>query len=179
MFTWSLARASCVRCFGNGLALAKLVLRPNNSLKSTLLLQLGVIQVFGMSSFAFEAQSVAMAHPDGEFHLVGFADREFNTKTYLMLQRALDFDEQDVALGMDTYHVEWCGQENSGYGGITRFSLQSGCAEIEFTQDVAEALDGMQRLTITFRLTPFERLALKKALGHIFEGSDCLFVVEA
>jgi hypothetical protein len=79
-----------------------------------------------MSSFAFEAKSVATAHPGGEFHLVGFAD--FDANTYFMLQRAFEFNEQDVALGMDTYYIEWCGQEHSGYGGISQFVLKQGSA---------------------------------------------------
>lgn len=132
-----------------------------------------------MESFAFEAKSVAVAHPDGDCHLVGFADRGFNTKTYLMLQRAMEFDEQDVSLGMDTYHVEWCGQENSGYGGISQFLLNRGSAEIAFAPDVAAALGGMGRLTISFHLTPSEHLALREALGHIFGGSSCLVVADA
>jgi len=132
-----------------------------------------------MEPFAFEAKSVTVAHPDGECHLVGFADHEFNTKTYLMLQRALEFDEQDISLGMDTYHVEWCGQENSGYGGISQLLLNRGYAEITFARDAADALGGMGRLTISFQLTPSEHMALREALGHIFEGSGCFVVADA
>jgi hypothetical protein len=135
-----------------------------------------------MNSFAFEAKSVAVEHPDGEFHLVGFADREFNTSIYLMLQRAFEHDEhdeQDVELGMDTYHVEWCDQQNSGYGGISQFVLKPTGAEITFAPDAAEALDGMGRLSIFFQLAPSEHLALREALGHIFEGSGCLVVADA
>lgn len=132
-----------------------------------------------MNSFAFEATSVAVEHPDGEFHLVGFADREFDTNIYLMLQRALEHDNQDVELGMDTYHVEWCDQENAGYGGISQFVLGRDGAQIMFTPDVAHALDGMERLSISFRLAPSEYFALREALGHIFEGSGCLVVADA
>ena len=132
-----------------------------------------------MGSFAFEATSVAVADPDGDFHVVGFADHASNTKYYLILQRALEFDEQDVALGMDTYHIEWCGQENSGYGGISHFSLQPSYAEIAFSPDAAEALGDMENLTISFQLKPSEHSALREALGHIFEGNGCLVVADA
>lgn len=119
-----------------------------------------------------------MEHPDGECHLVGFADHAFDATTYLLLQRALAFDEQDVALGMDTYHVEWCGQETSGYGGISQFMLQSGHAQVAFAPNSAAALAGMELLTISFQLTPSEHLALRDVLGHIFEGSGCLVVAD-
>ncbi|MCL2309573.1 MAG: Imm10 family immunity protein [Proteobacteria bacterium] len=120
-----------------------------------------------------------MAHPDGVCHLVGFADHEFNTKTYLMLQRGFEFDEQDVELGMGTYHIEWCGQENSGYGGISQFLLERNCADITFTSGTAEALGGMERLTISFQLMSPEHSALREALEFIFEGSGCLSVADA
>ncbi|QDH69915.1 Imm10 family immunity protein [Marilutibacter alkalisoli] len=132
-----------------------------------------------MGTFAFEAKSVAIEQPVGEFHLVGFADSEFNTNIYLMLQRALEFDDQDVELGMDTYHVEWCGQESSGYGGISQFVLKTNCAEITFSPNTAETLDGLVRLFISFQLSPSEHLALRAALTSIFEGSGCLVVAGA
>lgn len=132
-----------------------------------------------MASFEFEARSVVVEHPDGECHLVGFADRAFDSTTYLLLQRALAFDEQDVALGMDTYHVEWCGQETSGYGGISQCLLRPGHAQIAFAPNAPAALAGMELLTISFRLTPSEHLALREALGHIFEGSGCLVVADS
>lgn len=132
-----------------------------------------------MNTFEFEAQCVAVEHPYGDCHLVGFADRKFNTSTYLMLQRAFEFDEQDVELGMDTYHVEWCGQENSGYGGISRFTLTRSGAEVAFTPDAAKELYEMERLAISFRLTPSEYTALREALGHIFQDSGCLVVADA
>ncbi|RNF85412.1 Imm10 family immunity protein [Montanilutibacter psychrotolerans] len=127
-----------------------------------------------MSSFAFDAKCVAVEDPDGECYLVGFADQEFDTQHYLMLQRAFEHDEQDVELGMDTFHVEWCSQENSGYGGITRFLLKPDGAEVTFDAEASEALGGMERLSISFQLGPAEHLALQEALSHVFEGSGCL-----
>jgi hypothetical protein len=132
-----------------------------------------------MAPFEFEATSVAVEHPDGECHLVGFADHAFDPTTYLLLQRALAFDAQDVALGMDTYHVEWCGQATSGYGGISQCLLRPGHAQIAFAPNALAALAGMELLTISFRLTPSEHLALREALGHIFEGSGGLLVADS
>ncbi len=129
-----------------------------------------------MSSFAYEAKCVVMEQPDGDFHLVGFADQKFDTRLYLMLQRAFEHDEQDHALGMDTYHLEWCSQDKSGYGGISRFELSPNGADVTFEPQAAAALDDMDHLTISFHLNQSEFLALREALGHIFSGSDCLSV---
>lgn len=47
--------------------------------------------------------------------MVGFADDEFETENYILLQKAFEFDTQDVELGMDGEYIEINGQENSGY----------------------------------------------------------------
>ncbi|WP_295923446.1 Imm10 family immunity protein [uncultured Xanthomonas sp.] len=132
-----------------------------------------------MSSFVLQARSIAVEHPEGECHLVGFADQALDTTTYLLLQRAFSFDEQDVALRMDTYHVEWCGQETSGYGGVSQFLLSPGHARITFVPDSPVALAGLGILTIVFQLTPPEYLTLQAALRCIFAGSGCLLVTDA
>jgi hypothetical protein len=132
-----------------------------------------------MESFVLQAESVAVEHPKRGCHLVGFADQAPDTKTYLLLQRAFAFDEQDVALGMDTYHVEWCGQHTSGYGGISRFQLNPGHAQVTFAPGSPVARGGIARLTIAFQLTAPEHLALQDALRDIFEGSDCVLLTDA
>ncbi|MDV2453156.1 Imm10 family immunity protein [Xanthomonas hortorum] len=119
-----------------------------------------------------------VAPVDDGFYLIGFSDCEVNAETYLTLQRALTFDEQDVAFGMDTYHVEWCSQERSSYGGISQFTLRPSSAEIAFSSSAARALGGMERLSISFQLTPFEQHALRDALGYIFGGDGCLVMAD-
>ncbi|WP_426802941.1 Imm10 family immunity protein [Xanthomonas campestris] len=127
-----------------------------------------------MNAFTFEAECVAVEQRDGEFLVVGFADNDLDTGTYLMLQRALEHDEQDSALGMDTFHVEWCGEENSRYGGISRFELRPNSAEVIFEQDSLKWENGLPHLTISFHLDSEEFLVLREALTRIFLGSDCL-----
>lgn len=132
-----------------------------------------------MSNFAFEAKCVVTEPADGEFHLVGFADQEFDTRFYLMLQRALEHDEQDRALGMDTYHVEWCDQGMSGYGGISRLLLCPNGVEVSFEPQAGAKLNSMEHLSISFQLSRGEFLRLREALGNIFVGSGCLVVADA
>ena len=131
------------------------------------------------AAFAFQASCVVNQHADGECHLVGFADKEHDTRLYLMLQRSFEDDEQDVKLGMNTYHVEWCNQEYSGYGGIARFTLKPSLAEITFHSEMATVLGGMKHLSIAFQLPAGERAALREALKHIFAGGSCLELADA
>jgi hypothetical protein len=132
-----------------------------------------------MTAFTFQASCVVSKHPDGEFHLVGFADQEHGTQVYLMLQRSFEEDAQDAKLGMNTYHVEWCSQERSGYGGISQFTLKPGGAEIAFQSEMATALGGMKHLSIAFQLPAGDRATLEEVLKHIFSGSSCFEVADA
>lgn len=127
----------------------------------------------GMAPFVLQAESVAIGHPEKLCHLVGFADQALDIRPHLLLQRAFAFDAQDVAMGMDTYHVEWCSQETSGYGGISQFRLSPGHAQVKFSPDSPVARGGVASLTIVFQLTAPEHLALQDVLRQIFDGSDC------
>ena len=123
-----------------------------------------------VSTFEFEAECVTGKHPDDKCHLVGFADKSQSTRYYLMLQRALGHDEQDVQLGMDTYHAEWCDQRNSWYGGIKQFMLTPNQAVVVFDSEAADLINDMSRLLISFQVPPAEHAGLQQALSHIFRG---------
>src|SRR5262245_56258457 len=71
---------------------------------------------------SFHANCVAIDDMD-DFWLVAFADEKFGTRQYLMLQRSYEDDEQDIQLGMNTYHVERDDQGFSCYGGVKHFEL--------------------------------------------------------
>jgi hypothetical protein len=132
-----------------------------------------------MTIVAFKAKCVVTKHPEGDCHFVAFADEKFDTKLYLVLQRAFEYDEQDVALGMDTYHVEWCGQEYSGYGGIENVVLLPAKIAVVFQPQMVRELGGLDRLDIEFKLAPARQKTLRKALEVLFEGSGCLEVADA
>ncbi|AVP96791.1 hypothetical protein C7S18_06070 [Ahniella affigens] len=132
-----------------------------------------------MSTFAFDAARVAIEQPDNQFDLVGFADSNFGPESYLILQRAFEFDEQDTSLGMNTYHVEWCDQGNSGYGGVSRAMLTPSSVEFVFDSEGAEFLGGLRALKISFQLEPAQFAELSRALERVFEGSGCLVIADA
>jgi hypothetical protein len=69
--------------------------------------------------------------------LVGFADDEFNTTSYLLLQRTLEPDEQDIQLGQDQIHVELNSPSQSGYGGIEAIHVGHSTVRVEFTKEMA------------------------------------------
>ena len=130
-----------------------------------------------MTAFSFHAESVVSEHPDEVCHLAGFADKKCDAEIYLMLQRS--HEEQDVEFGMNAFHVEWCGQETSGYGGITQFVLKPTSAEVYFEPQLAKSLGGIEHLSISFGLRAGEHRALREALRRIFMGTNCLECADA
>ncbi|CAB5724091.1 Uncharacterised protein [Delftia tsuruhatensis] len=133
------------------------------------------MQAFSFS-FSFTATCITTKDPDGFCHLVGFADKEHGTNHYLLLQRSFaeDEDDQDEELGMDTYHVEWCGQQNACYGGIARLVLGRDGAQITFKREAVHDMGGLEHLSIAFDLSADEYTELKAALAEIFAGEGCL-----
>ena len=67
-----------------------------------------------MGTVSFTAKG-AHASKDDDYYMVGFADDEFETEQYILLQKTYEFDEQDMTLGMAGEYFELNGQENSGY----------------------------------------------------------------
>lgn len=57
-------------------------------------------------------------------YLIGFADNKNEPNEYVIIERALEFDEQDIKLGMDSYYFEYSDQSNSGYGLCSKVVLR-------------------------------------------------------
>ena len=121
----------------------------------------------------FHAKSVVSEHPESECFFVGFADEPVKTINYLLLQRAFEDEEQDIALGHDTYHVELNDQANSGYGGLSTFLLHRNHLELSFASDILDQLDGIVGALITFELSDPQFEQLHEQLKLVFTGSNC------
>jgi hypothetical protein len=132
-----------------------------------------------MTSDAFEAMVASGYDPSEALYVVAFADSPSDPSRYLLLQRAAEPDEQDIALGHGTYHVEWCDQGRSTYGGIEAFFLSAASARVVFTPQAAAALDGLEDLSLSFTLAAEEYEALRQALEGIFAGTGRLAVAGA
>jgi hypothetical protein len=109
---------------------------------------------------------------DSDLWLVGFADAEFNPTRHLLLQRAKSPQAQDIALGLDGYHVELDDQGKSSYGGIKRFELFSDHAIVEFEDD-ALSVFGDELIVVEFALREQQLAQLRDCLAKIFKGYEC------
>ena len=104
---------------------------------------------------AFHADCVSAEDMDG-FSLVGFADRKYGTCDYLMLQRSLDDDEQDIRLGMDALPYERNDQRWSYYGGIERFELYRDRIKVLLAPEGAARLGEVTAIDVAFSISDAE-----------------------
>ena len=75
--------------------------------------------------------------------VLGLSDTQDGSGNILILERGLSFDEQDVALGQDTYSISTASGATV-YGGIMRSVLDERLLTIELTAEAAGALGTTQ-----------------------------------
>ena len=85
---------------------------------------------------------------DGEVAMVGFADDEYETRIYVLLQRTLHPVEQDVAAGQDEVHITVCDESRSRYGGIRQIRVDDKHVVVAFSEDAAMDLETAREVTI-------------------------------
>ena len=126
-----------------------------------------------MSKPLFHASCVAVV--DNEYsRVVGFADRQFDTKRYLQFQRSRMSDAQDQALGLETYHVEKDDQSNSCYGGVESIDLHANTIALRLDDVGSQRLDLDKVVLITFDADDKTLGELRSGLATIFSGTDIL-----
>lgn len=82
--------------------------------------------------------------------MAGLADDQFDTKKYLLFQRARTVTKQDIEQGHDCVHVTLNGGFASSYGGIESISLFAKELQVIFDQDAASALGVPRHFSVEF-----------------------------
>ena len=77
---------------------------------------------------------------DGEVAMVGFADQQYDTRAYVLLQRTLHPSDDDVHRGWDDVHITVNDQTRSTYGGIKQIAMQERLVLIEVSSTTANHL---------------------------------------
>ena len=91
---------------------------------------------------------------------------------YLMFQRADEYDEQDMALGMDEPYIEYCGQESSWYGHMHAVILHPNRLSVQMDAEAAMQMDDDGQIDVRFNLTPERYAQLQQALRTTFDGCE-------
>ncbi len=89
----------------------------------------------------------------------------------LEVQRSLTVDEQDVALGLDSYCVS-ISAGPSHYGGIQSCVLRGRSLELGFSTDAAEALGLDPRLVLDLRVDDARLEEIRHGLKRVLAGAD-------
>lgn len=119
----------------------------------------------GLTIRAYSASTLE----DVDTFVVGLYDDPATPVQGLELQRALAFDDQDVALGMDTY----CVVSSDGpthYGGVASCVLQGGQLHLRFQPEAARVF-GVAGYVCQLDLPPDAIAALTAGLQDVFTGA--------
>ena len=120
------------------------------------------------------ANIVLVDSSDEAFILVGFADEQNGEyRNAIHFQRSHKFDDQDVALGMDSVYVERNGQSQGGYDRVERVELHPDQLRIVVGGEVAESM-GDTEFEIGLSLPPGEFEQMRQGLRSVFAGFDSL-----
>jgi hypothetical protein len=116
-------------------------------------------------SDGFHADTVSISREDGVLMVAFGCATHDDEAPYLILQRALEPDDQDVLHGMDAVYMEWSSPLQSHYGdavsaeiGEGRFSLVPGSGMLSL---------GVDRIDVTFDVTAVGREALVRAVDEL------------
>lgn len=88
---------------------------------------------------------VAFVH-DEELYFEGLFLRDRGSGDTFEIQRSIEFDEQDVAMGMDTYCLVWHGATH--YGGIVEWAIDGNSFTVHLSDDARAELGLPPRLTL-------------------------------
>jgi hypothetical protein len=112
----------------------------------------------------FETDAVEIEETDLEVLIVGF----YTEENYLMIQQSLDgYDEQDVRLGLNNYHIERDDQSYGGYGGVEQINLSPHAIAVKLDQTGKENLE-CEGVTVDFKTDDENYQLLAEKLKYIF-----------
>ena len=99
--------------------------------------------------------------------IIGFFNSE--TNDYFMIQDCLNYDEQDIQLGMNSYYIELNDQSNGGYGGIKNFELTRRNLKIDLDELGIKHLKH-NSILISFDCTHEEYKSLGESLEKVLKN---------
>jgi hypothetical protein len=102
--------------------------------------------------------------------LLGFADSEFDTTNFLLLQRTLEPAQQDVALGPGGLHIQL--NERFAYGKVESASLRSGGLTLRLDQATAAAISNGEVIEIKFAFPELNLRELESQLRSLIDADQ-------
>ncbi|GIW82863.1 MAG: hypothetical protein KatS3mg105_4670 [Gemmatales bacterium] len=107
--------------------------------------------------------------------MLGFADDEFNTSQYVLLQKDLEPSQEDLELGHDRPYIEIDDQRYSRYGGVVKAQLKENQLVLKLDPQAAADMSVDDTIEISFRV-PMERLKEISSQLRLLLGNDIVQV---
>ena len=93
----------------------------------------------------FTANKIAYESNVGEnYNMIGFSDNGDDPNQYVIIQKAIAFDPQDIELGMDSYYFEYIDQSNSGYDICRNASANKNSILFELKENAIEGIESIE-----------------------------------
>lgn len=127
---------------------------------------------------AFTATFVTCVTQDNVI-ILGFADKEFQTSQYVMLQKEISPPSaQDRLMGLDKPHIEIDSQAHSGYGGVVRAVLRKNGLVLELDPQAARKMSVDETIEIVFDVSTERLTMIADQLRLLFGNEKVQFQVE-
>ena len=123
-------------------------------------------------SAGFTATELSVINEDDALITTLAAPAGKGEPVYLMLQRADEYDEQDIAMGMDEPYIEYCGQEFAWYGHMHAVILHPNRLSVQMDAEAAMQMDDDGQIDVRFNLAPERYAQLQQAVRTTFAGWD-------
>jgi hypothetical protein len=99
--------------------------------------------------------------------VVGFADRQFDTSAYFMLQRRLNPGDDDGV------YLEHTDQAHGAYARVSLCAIWRNRIELSVDETAADALEAETTFAVEFSGDRELLSRLRKGLERVFSGTDC------
>ncbi|MFO0883456.1 MAG: Imm10 family immunity protein [Pirellulales bacterium] len=127
-----------------------------------------------MDNTTFSA-SVVSCEENAELSTVGFADDQYATSQYVLLQRAHHPSQQDLKLGIAGLHVEVNDQLHSGYDEISSISLKRDFIHFDFGERFFKR-SGIKSVSVFFCLDDHKFAQLCKSMQLVVGNQSILSI---
>jgi immunity protein 10 of polymorphic toxin system len=104
---------------------------------------------------------------DGDVVTVGFADQQYDTQIYILLQRTLHPSKQDLNFGHDNVHIMVCEQSRAKYGGVEQIELHSNQLIITLSADTAKEVKTKCKISVDISAAEVDFSLLKNNLRNV------------
>lgn len=108
---------------------------------------------------------------DNDIIMVGFADQEYDTKKYILLQKKLQPSKKDIEAKMNGIHFEYCDQIHSGYDCIDEIHVSLNAIVFYLSTEFANSFQMSPKLLIDISEAKLNKKRFVELLSEMCKNS--------